>query len=74
MDAIGIQRLRDGLSRYLEDVSQGKTFTITRHNRPIAVLVPIRPASTLQRLVAEGKVRPPVRRKARHGFPPGSNA
>jgi prevent-host-death family protein len=60
---IGIQELRDNLSRYLEELSQGKTFTITRHGKPIAQLVPIRGESALERLVAEGKVTPPRQRK-----------
>ncbi|MDX6283406.1 MAG: hypothetical protein QOH03_4477 [Kribbellaceae bacterium] len=63
METIGIQQLRDGLSRYLDDVSRGETFTITRHGKPFAQLVPSRAASTLDRLVAAGKITPPSRRK-----------
>ncbi|WP_328331684.1 type II toxin-antitoxin system Phd/YefM family antitoxin [Kribbella sp. NBC_00382] len=63
MDTLGFQQLRVGLGRYLEDVSQGRTFTITRHGKPVAQLVPIRAASRLDRLVAEGKVTAPSRPK-----------
>jgi prevent-host-death family protein len=70
---IGIQELRDNLSRYLEEVSRGSTFTITRHGKPIVELVPVREASTLERLVAEGKVRPPSRRKRRAPTPIATN-
>ncbi|GAA3568885.1 type II toxin-antitoxin system Phd/YefM family antitoxin [Kribbella ginsengisoli] len=63
MDTVGHQQLRNGLGRYLEDVSQGRSFTITRHGKPVARLVPLRLASSLDDLVAEGKVKPPSRHK-----------
>jgi prevent-host-death family protein len=59
VDTLGFQQLRDGLGRYLEDVSQGRTFTITRHGKPVAQLVPLRPMSSPERPLAGGKVTPP---------------
>jgi prevent-host-death family protein len=54
MDTLGFQQLRDRLGRHLEEVSQGRTFTITRHGKPVAQLVPIRATNPLERLVAKG--------------------
>jgi prevent-host-death family protein len=56
---IGIQELRSNLSRYLADVARGGTITITRRGKPIARLEGIAQPSTLERLVAEGRVRLP---------------
>ncbi|MFI5710364.1 type II toxin-antitoxin system Phd/YefM family antitoxin [Kribbella sp. NPDC051620] len=63
MDTVGFQQLRHGLGRYLEDVSQGRSYTITRHGKPVARLVPIQAASNLERLVAEGRATAPSRPK-----------
>lgn len=60
MRDIGIREFRDGLSDYLAQVREGHTITITDHGKPIARIVPVGPTK-LQRLVAEGLVRPPLR-------------
>ena len=60
---IGIEELRDGLSRRLADVRAGHTITITDHGRPIARIVPVGRPNMLEQLVAEGKVRRPGSRK-----------
>lgn len=60
---IGIRELRDGLSRHLARVREGRTVTITDHGRPIARIVPVGVPTRLEQLVAEGRVQPASRRK-----------
>jgi prevent-host-death family protein len=60
---VGIRELRDGLSRHLAEVRGGRTITVTDHGKPIARIVPVSELSTLERLIAEGKVTPAKRRK-----------
>lgn len=61
MTSVGIRELRDGLSRHLAAVRAGSTVTVTDHGRPIARIVPVDQLSPLERLIAEGVVRPPER-------------
>lgn len=66
-DSVGVAELRQNLSLYLRRVSQGERLIVTDRNRPVAELGPaptMGPA--LDRLIAEGKARPPKRRT---GFP-----
>jgi prevent-host-death family protein len=61
---VGIAELRQNLSRYLRRVEQGERLLVTDHNRPVAELGP--PPSTgraLDRLIAEGRVSAPARRR-----------
>jgi len=60
---IGIRELRDGLSRHLAEVRKGRTVVVTDHGRAIARIVPVDQPTALERLVAEGRVRPASRRK-----------
>jgi len=60
---VGIRELRDGLSRHLAEVRKGRTLTVTDHGRPIARIVPVGAPGALERLIAEGRVRPAKRRK-----------
>ncbi len=60
---VGIRELRDGLSRHLAEVRSGHTLTVTAHGKPIARIVPIEAQTTLERLIAEGRVTPATRRK-----------
>ena len=64
---VGVRALRDGLSKHLAEVRRGHTVTVTEHGRPVARIVPVDQPTTLERLVAEGLVRPPLR--ARRGTP-----
>ena len=60
-ESVGIAELRQNLSKYLKLVAEGESLVVTDHNRPVAVLgpVPVRKMSAkLERLIAEGKVRP----------------
>lgn len=60
---VGIRALRDGLSRYLAEVRDGHAVTVTDHGRVIARIVPAGEPTALERLIAEGHVRPAKRRK-----------
>lgn len=60
---VGIAELRQNLSRYLRRVERGERLVVTDRNRPVAELGP--PPTTgaaVDRLIAEGRVSPPVRR------------
>jgi prevent-host-death family protein len=57
---VGVRELRQNLSRYLRRVARGERLEVTERGKPVAVLGPIPEASTtLGRLVASGKARPP---------------
>jgi prevent-host-death family protein len=63
---VGVRELRDGLSRHLATVREGHTITVTDHGKPVARIVPVGQPTTLERLIAEGRVTPsPHRRKPR---------
>jgi prevent-host-death family protein len=54
MAAVGIRDLRQNLSRYVERVKEGESFTVTEHGREVARLVPSGPAdSPVARLAAD---------------------
>jgi prevent-host-death family protein len=68
---VGVRELRQNLSRYLRLVAEGERFEVTEHNLPVAVLGPLPGrSSTLERLVAEGRVVPPRLDLAELGPPP----
>jgi prevent-host-death family protein len=61
--SVGIRDLKDHLSEYVARVSSGETITLTRHNRPVARLVPVEDGAArmsteekLWKLVREGKI------------------
>lgn len=56
---IGVRELRDHLSRWLDEVKDGREIIITERGRPIARLVPSSGPSRLEFLVAQGIVTPP---------------
>ncbi|USQ81559.1 type II toxin-antitoxin system prevent-host-death family antitoxin [Ornithinimicrobium faecis] len=62
---IGVRELRDGLSRHLARVGEGHTITVTDHGKPVARIVPIGELTSLERLIAEGRITPGQRRKSR---------
>jgi prevent-host-death family protein len=54
MAAVGIRDLRQNLSRYVERVKEGESFTVTERGREVARLVPSGPPdSAIARLVVE---------------------
>lgn len=56
---VGIRSLRNHLSRYLDEVKEGRPVTVTEHGRPIARIVPIEQArTTLEELIRQGVVTP----------------
>lgn len=60
---VGIRELHNGLSKYLQEVRAGQTITITHHGTPIARIVPVVEPPFPVPPVAEGRLRPPKRRK-----------
>jgi prevent-host-death family protein len=61
-ETVGVRELRQNLSVYLDDVKRGRSLIVTEHGRRVAILQPPPPLTTLERLVAEGKMTPPTRR------------
>lgn len=66
---IGVRELRDRLSRHLAAVRKGATITVTDHGQPIARIVPVGAPNALERLIAEGRVRPAIKQKRRSPEP-----
>jgi prevent-host-death family protein len=63
-ETVGVAELRQNLSKYLRRVAEGERLVVTDRNKPVAQLGP--PPSTgsrIDELIAEGKVRPPRRRR-----------
>ena len=64
--AVSIAELKDKLSAYLADVRRGEELVIRDRKLPIAKIIPIESAITIDELeevlVAEGKLRVPERR------------
>jgi prevent-host-death family protein len=58
---IGIRELRQNLSRAIDEVRNGETLEVTRGGEPVARIVPVRHATKLDQLIAEGKARPALR-------------
>ena len=64
MITVGVREFRDGLSRYLSQIKEGETLTVTEHGRPIARIAPVGD-SVLDRLIAEGRVNPAAKAKTK---------
>ena len=59
---VGVRELRQNLSIYLDRVKKGEALTVTEHGAAVAILRPLPSAgSALDRVVAEGRGRKPVR-------------
>jgi len=59
---VGVRELRQNLSIYLDRVKKGEALTVTEHGAAVAILRPLPPASSaLERVVAEGRGRTPLR-------------
>ena len=62
ISSVGVRELRQNLSVYLDRVKKGEALTVTEHGAAVAILRPLPAASSpLERLVAEGRGRKPVR-------------
>ena len=59
---VGARELRHELRAILDRVWEGESFEVTDRGKPVARLVPVPGRETLlERLIADGKVRPPTR-------------
>ncbi len=68
---MGVRELRQNLSVYLARVKAGEALTVTEHGTEVARLVPLsNGASTIERLIAEGRARPSKGNLADLGLPP----
>jgi prevent-host-death family protein len=70
MKTANVGTLRNNLSKYLEMVRKGETIEILDRKTPVARLTPIEPSTKpgkgslspwMQKLIREGRVRPPVK-------------
>lgn len=66
---VGVRDLRNNLSRYLEQVRDGKEITVTDRGRAVARLLPMNGESVFDRLVREGKITPARKPKGPAGKP-----
>ena len=74
MEKIGVREAKIHLSRLIDDVLEGKEIIITNHNRPVAVLSPIKSESLsleerIERLERQGIIEP-INQKSIKSFPP----
>lgn len=66
MEEIGVRELKGALSKTLRAVARGETVRVTLYGKPLADLVPAgQSAGSLHRLIREGRVTPPARRRPR---------
>lgn len=57
---MGVRELRDSLTQALRRVRNGESIAVTHDGTPVALIVPS-PEDRLSQLIAESKVRPPLR-------------
>jgi prevent-host-death family protein len=60
MKSIGVRQLRQRASEYLRLVEAGRALEITARGRPVALLVPLRGAGHVERLVRRDRVIQPT--------------
>lgn len=66
---VGVRELRQNLSVYLDRVRAGEVLEVTERGKPVARLTPPPTGEEwLDRLIAEGKARPP--RRSWESLPP----
>jgi prevent-host-death family protein len=58
---MGIRELRQNLSAAVRRAERGETIEVTRDGEPVARLTPVTYPTRLDRLIAEGRVRPALR-------------
>ena len=64
-DRVGIRELRQNLSVYVRRVrEEGRAYEVTERGEPVARLTPLedRPMSTIERMIADGRITPATRR------------
>ncbi|HEY8692162.1 MAG TPA: type II toxin-antitoxin system prevent-host-death family antitoxin [Chloroflexota bacterium] len=57
MNTVGVRELRQNASAVLRRVQAGEILEVTDRGRPVARLVPIKPLSPFEQMVADGRVR-----------------
>jgi prevent-host-death family protein len=63
MDRISIQDLKARLSTAVADAESGRTIVITRHNTPVACLIPARPQHLHRgKRAGSGRLEPALKR------------
>jgi prevent-host-death family protein len=60
MTEVGVHELHDHLSAYLRRVQDGERIVVTNRGHRVALLLPTTGHPGLDRLIAEGKARPPL--------------
>jgi len=58
MNRVGIRELRQNASAVIRRVAGGETLEVTDRGRPVARIVPLRPAGVIDQLIAEGRAVP----------------
>ena len=66
MAEIGIKELKSGASRVVDEVAAGRSYVITKHGRPTAVIMPVEEAEDLVLANAEEFII--MRRRARDAY------
>jgi prevent-host-death family protein len=69
MAEIGIKELKTAASRVIDEVSNGKSYVVTKRGRPAAVIVPVEDAEDIVLAYAEEYVT--VRRRGREEYRKG---
>jgi prevent-host-death family protein len=57
--SVGIRELKDKASSIIDRVEEGDAITVTKHGRPVAMIVSATTPPHLAALIANGAVRPP---------------
>jgi prevent-host-death family protein len=57
MNSVGVRELRQNASAILRRVEAGEILEVTDRGRPVARLVPVKPLSPFEQMVAAGRVR-----------------
>jgi prevent-host-death family protein len=60
-EQVGVRELRQNLSVYVQRVKRGETLVVTERGKPVARLMPAVGDSVLDRMIADGQVRPATR-------------
>ena len=61
---VGVRELRENLRAYLARVKAGEEIVVTERGKPVARVAPADPSDPLERLIAEGRVRPRAKTEA----------
>ncbi len=62
---VGVRELRDNLSKWISKARRGQDIVITARGKPVARLTRYGESPALQRLIEEGRVQLPSRRKTK---------